>query len=475
MTKIIFSLILSLGLLIQSPGQGDYTITNIEPPEGAVLEVGGMDWMPDGRLMMCTRRGDIWSYHPDTEEWKHFATGLHEPLGLLAGKDDNEIFVMQRPELARIVDTDGDGDGDQFDTFGKGWGYTGNYHEYAFGLVRDKEGSFYGTLGLGFFPGFAPFKPQWCSHGNVPWRGWFFKITKEGEYIPLAPGCREPNGLGMNPEGDIFFADNQGSYIPCGVIVHATEGDFLGHPDGLIYDKRHPEAATYDINKLNAMRKRPALYLPYRELGASCTAPNWDTTGGKFGPFAGDVLVGDINTPKINRGTMEKVNGEYQGAAYPFIDDPALGGGSNRLLFHPKTGHLYVGQTGRGWASGIGLKRLEWTGKTSMDIDEVSLTKTGFRISFTQPAGASAADPAAYKISSWICEYTRNYGSGRLEQKNHLASSATLATDGRSVELAIGDLEADRLVFIQCPEVATKTGEKVRNGKAWYTLNQLRN
>ena len=37
---------------------------------------------------------------------------------------------------------------DRFDTINQGWGYTGNYHQYAFGLERDKQGNFYGTLGL---------------------------------------------------------------------------------------------------------------------------------------------------------------------------------------------------------------------------------------------------------------------------------------------------------------------------------------
>ena len=30
-------------------------------PEDGLLEVGGMDWMPDGRLAVCTRRGEVWT------------------------------------------------------------------------------------------------------------------------------------------------------------------------------------------------------------------------------------------------------------------------------------------------------------------------------------------------------------------------------------------------------------------------------
>ena len=451
----------------------DYKITNIPAPDGVVLEVGGMDWMPDGRLMMCTRRGEIWSFQPEKSEWKQFASGLHEPLGLVTGKDNSEIYVLQRAELTRITDTDMNGIAERFERFGKGWGYTGNYHEYAFGLVRDKEGSFYGALGLGFFPKGEPFKPTWCSHGNVPWRGWLFKITADGKYVPLNPGCREPNSVGISPDGDVFVTDNQGSYVPSGVLNHAEPGAFLGHPDGLMFDKRHPDAASYDIEKLNSLRKRPALYLPYREMGMSCTAPRWDTTGGKFGPFAGHVLIGDVNTPKINRATLEKVDGQFQGAAYPFIQAGELGGGSNRMAFHPKTGALYVGQTARGWASGHGLKIIEWTGKTAMGLQEVSLTKGGFKITFTQPAAEVKAE--SFRIDSWVPEYTGNYGSKRLDRKKHQASGVKLSADGLVAEFAVEGMAGDRLFQIEVRDVVSKSGGAMQNGKAYYTLNRLRN
>jgi len=465
-------LTISLGAAVTSAkAQSDYTITEIPPPEGVVLEVGGMDWMPDGSLMMCTRRGEVWNYVHETGKWTLFASGLHEPLGLLAGDKPGEIYVMQRPELSRITDTDGDGVAEKFELFGNGWGYTGNYHEYAFGLVRDDEGSFYGALGLGFFPLHEPFKPRWCSHGNVPWRGWLFKITKEGEYVPLNPGCREPNGLGLSPDGEIFVTDNQGSYVAAGVLNHAQPGDFLGHPDGLLFDKRHPDAATYDLEKLNSLRKRPALHLPYREMGMSCTQPLWDTAEGNFGPFAGDVLIGDVNTPMINRGTLEIVDGQYQGAAYHFINDKALGGGSNRLLFDEK-GRLWVGQTARGWATGEGLKLIEWNKTVAMNYREISLTKTGFQITWTQPV--NPATIANLKFSSWVYQYTGDYSAKREQRLDHKILSAKMGEDDRTVVFEVEGLEPDRIVQVEDAGVQSSAGEKVRFGKAFYTLNRLR-
>ena len=45
-----------------------------------------------------------------------------------------------------------------------------------------------------------------------------------------------------------------------------------------------------------------------------------------------------------------KIDGEFQGACYPFIFK-RLGGGVNRLIFD-RQGTLWVGFTGRGWAPG---------------------------------------------------------------------------------------------------------------------------
>ena len=37
-----------------------YRISTVALPEGVVLEVGGLETMPDGRLAVATRRGDVW-------------------------------------------------------------------------------------------------------------------------------------------------------------------------------------------------------------------------------------------------------------------------------------------------------------------------------------------------------------------------------------------------------------------------------
>src|SRR5687767_14858347 len=73
-----------------------YELQNIKPPENCALEIGGMAFTSDNSLILSTRRGEIWTFKKN--KWNRFASGLHEPLGLIAG-ESGEVFVMQRAEL----------------------------------------------------------------------------------------------------------------------------------------------------------------------------------------------------------------------------------------------------------------------------------------------------------------------------------------------------------------------------------------
>ena len=175
--------------------EADYTTVEHFPvPDGARLEIGGMDFRADGSLLVSTRRGQVWRLeNPLVEDvadarWSLFAEGLWEGLGL--NVVDGEIYVIQRGELSRLVDEDGDWICDRVDTIADGWGLSGNYHEFAFGLPQDKDGNFVVTLNVAFF------SPKWW-HGKapVPYRGWALKISPSGEITPFANGFRSPSGV----------------------------------------------------------------------------------------------------------------------------------------------------------------------------------------------------------------------------------------------------------------------------------------
>lgn len=448
-----------------------YVVESIKVPSDISLEVGGMGFWPDGTLVMCTRRGEVWKYK--NGRFDRYAFGLHEPLGLLTGKQ-GELWMMQRSELTHVTDEDGDGKADNFETLNQDWGYTGNYHQYAFGLVRDARGNFYGTTGLGFYRGGDRFKGTWLgTQDDIKYRGWVLKFTPEGKRIPFAPGLRAPNGIGMSPDGEIFTTDNQGSYIACGWLMHVREGEFLGHPSGLIDDPRYKEPWNMSREELLKIRKRPAVFLPHGVMGNSTSQPIWETTGGKFGPFGGQVLVGDVQNGRLSRICLEEVGGEYQGAAIPFIYN-RFGGGVNRLVFD-KQGTLWVGFTGRGWAAGEGLKKVTYTGVVPPEIKQINLLNDGFRFEFTQPLDAEQAKNLDnYSIRHFELAWQAAYGTAPSNSTNVKATAVTLSEDRKTVELKLPELKAETVYEFHVDGLKTTSGVSLKHPMAFYTLNKLK-
>ncbi len=190
----------------QAPKEEDhYPLTTFKIPEQISLEAGALEFLPDGRLAVGTRRGEVYlvsnveTAAADGLKFERFAHGLHEVLGL--AWRDGWLYVVQRPEVSRIRDTDGDGVADEYETFCDDWGINGDYHEYAFGSKFDKEGNLWVVLCLtGSFS------------SEVPYRGWCLRINPQGKAIPTTSGVRSPGGIGANAVGDMFYTDNQGPW-----------------------------------------------------------------------------------------------------------------------------------------------------------------------------------------------------------------------------------------------------------------------
>ncbi len=186
-----------------------YRLTTIPVPEGIHLEGGGVESLPDGKVAVATRRGDVWIIENPymqggrNPRFRKFAEGLHEPLGLLW--KEGALYTAQRGELTRLEDTDGDGYADSYRTV-YAWPLSSHYHEYSFGPVLAEDGSFFVTTNVAFGD-----MEWWRGESRVPWRGWTLKITEDGNMEPWATGMRSPAGYGLY-QGELFYTDNQGDW-----------------------------------------------------------------------------------------------------------------------------------------------------------------------------------------------------------------------------------------------------------------------
>jgi mono/diheme cytochrome c family protein len=516
MTRLLPAFLPLLAACVFAAEGETYEIEEVPLPEGMVPEISGVAFAPNGSLVVVNRPGEVWLCEsPPRGPWRRFAFGLHEPLGVFA-ESESEIYVTQRPELTRLLDTNGDGSADRYETVNDDWCVTDNWHEFTFGLRRDREGNFLLSTGLPDpagpinerFPR-EPLRLEPVHQEKKPspgrYLGWALKVSPEGILTPLASGFRAAAGVGLSPEGELFVTDQQGDYIATSTLVHVQPGRFYGHAASLKWSEDY--AGPVDLETLAAMRTPETVALPHGTLGGSPGEPVWDTTGGKFGPFVGQVFVGDF-TRLVSRVFLEKVAGEYQGAAFPFLRDavgleaiqansgkdnltiPAGGEGlkyfrdvpprqgtplrpgNMRMAFAPD-GSLYLGQTTRGWGRGDGLQRVVWSGRTPVEFERMELTREGFRLSFTTAMDRSRlADPKTWRVGRFRYLYLPA-GSPRVDEASVALREIRVADDARSVELILAELEPGFLYEIEPEGLFSAEGRPLENPLAYYTLNRL--
>ncbi|MEA3208913.1 MAG: hypothetical protein QOE70_1970 [Chthoniobacter sp.] len=460
-----------------------YQIEDIETPKGLSAECGGLAFLPDGRLVACFHRGEVYLYDPAKKTWQLFAEGLHDPLGVVA-LSNQQIVVMQRPELTRITDSDGDGVADQFETITDGFGMTGNYHEFAFGPLRAKDGTMFVALNVASNGAglrhevrgqLNPLSgPESRMFSAVPWRGWILRIAPDGKVTPWALGFRSPNGLGFDAAENLFVPDNQGDWMGSSPLSHVEQGKFYGHAASLVWREGITVAPLkMPVEELYALRTPPAIVFPQNLMANSPTQPLLITSGGKFGPFEGQMIIGEMNRARLIRLLFDKVDGQFQGACIPLIDNGGLRKGNNRMAFGPD-GSLWVGQTDHGWAGDKGIQRITWTGKVPAELLAMKLTKQGFDLTFTRPLDpAVAALPASYKLKHYYYQYHATYGSNQFDLKDVPVTAVTLSADGRSASLELDHLTAWRVYELHLDALKGQDGSAIANPLVCYTLNHL--
>lgn len=466
---------------VPAPADEDqyYRIVTLPIPPGIVLEVGAMDFMPDGKLAVATRRGDIYlvenalSDPPQDLKFHRFASGMHELLGL--AQKNGQLYALQRGELTMPVDTDGDGRADLYKTLADGWDITGDYHEFAFGSKFDRNGDLWITLCL-----------TGSSSSAGKYRGWCMRFTPDGKLIPTASGIRSPGGMGMNAEGDMFYTDNQGPWNGSCALKHLAPGSFQGNPESLPwYDitdaigpkPQMPESGSrmhIEAAKIPQLMPPPVIF-PYPVMGQSASGIDCDLSQGKFGPFSKQLFVGDHTHSTVMRVYLEKVNGRYQGACFPFR--AGFGSGSLGLTFAPD-GSLFVGGTSRGWSSQgrepFALERLVWTGKTPFEIHEMRARHDGFELTFTQPVDPeTAGDVDSYEMTTHTYIYQKNYGSPEVDATTPTITRAVVSKDRMSVRLHMDQVQLGHVHVLDIHGVRSADHKPVLHPQAYYTLNQI--
>jgi hypothetical protein len=473
-----------------------YRIDKIPIPAEIAPEIGALAVLPDGRLAAAFHHGQVAILDSQKKTWKVLAEGLHEPLGLL-GEKDGSLLVMQRAELTRLRDTDGDGAADRYETAWDGFGITGNYHEYNYGPLRTPDGKLLIAFNCASNADtiFREVRGEWNPAGlprekfygewkkiamqagrmfaRVPWRGCVVEVDPAtGKTTLFANGFRSPDGIAFDAGGRLIVTDQQGDWRGTNEVHVVQRGEFHGHPASLIWreDWDGSDPVKVPVERLQEMRTLPAIQLPYGRYANSPTQPVVIPKTPAWGAFGGQTLIGEMNSPRLLRIGVEQVAGAWQGWCVALLDTPALKRGLHRLAFLGDT--LYLGRIHLAWAGDEGLGTLTPTA-IPFDPLEMKIMPTGFRVSFTEPLAASAADPARWSAQRFTYKYHAEYGSPEIDKSTVTFTKVALSPDARSADLEVADLRAGLIYDFNLSRLESAKGATPLNPNIAYTANRL--
>jgi hypothetical protein len=208
--------------------------------------------------------------------------------------------------------------------------------------------------------------------------------------------------------------------------------------------------ASPDIRweRVAGRKEKPAVLFPHNRVANSPGNPAWITQP-KFGPFKGQMVIGDQTQSNLLRVVLQKVGDVEQASVMPFF--AGLESGVMRPVFLPD-GSLLLGQTGRGWQAKGGkvasLQHVSWDGKTIAPvISSLQATPTGFRAEFTQPLAGGVSENilrSALSLESWTYRDAPDYGSPELDLRDEPAA-LRVGTDRKSIYFDLASLDQPRV------------------------------
>ncbi|HEU5133909.1 MAG TPA: hypothetical protein VFU13_02080 [Steroidobacteraceae bacterium] len=469
-----------------------YSIENYYSPKDnygrdQLFEALGLSVAKDGTVVVATRTAGIWRLVKG--EWRLFAEGLFDSLGVVVEDGKGLVVVAgQKAELTRISDTNGDGIADKYETLFDAHSYHANYHSYMHGPVKGGDGAYYFALNL-VHDGSGS---SYTAGGNVmgTWggfNGWAVRVEPNGKFELFSKGLRSPASVGASPDGRVWYADNQGDFVATSKMFVLGKDKFYGHPAGLVdLPGMTPDSPEIAYDKWADRRERPIIMFPHNRVANSPGNPAWDTTRGKFGPFAGQMLIGDQTQSNLLRVVVQKVGDVEEGSVMPFME--GLESGVMRPVFLAD-GSLLLGQTGRGWQAKGGkvaaLQHVRWDGKTvAPQILAMIATPEGFRIDLTQPLGNGVSEgilKTALTMESWVYRDAPDYGSPELDLHGEGTTALTIGPDRKSIAVKLVSTEQKsvhprqtaRIYHVKLASGTLFDANAPAELNAYYTLQQF--
>lgn len=433
-------------------GTNAYVIDNIALPLEnrwkRNVRLADVAFFQDGRAAAVTFDGDVWMISGLSGElkeirWRRYASGFHEPLGMVSR--DGDLFVFDRNGLWRLRDADGNGEADVHEMFCNSFTQTAETREFTCSLKLGPGGEFYIAKG----------GQQTTTVGKH--NGAVLRISADGKRVTqVGRGFRMPF-IGVHPTtGLVTASDQQGHYVPTTPLHWVREDLYYGFIPVFLPKEKYP-AAIAD----------PLTWIPHA-INPSGVSQAW-VMDGRFGPLAGRLIHLGYYRPEIFAVTLDSTEAPTQAAVMSLTRElafPLLNGAMN-----PADGQLYVVgfQIWGTEAKQIsGLARVRYSGAEFTLPKRVSPMKQGVLLEFEEELEAGSITAENFSAERWNYRRTPEYGSphyrldGSKGQERIAPSAVYLSKDRKSVFVAIPGM---------VPVMQMRLGWSVRSARGLSLLN----
>ncbi|MEZ0389470.1 MAG: DUF6797 domain-containing protein [Verrucomicrobium sp.] len=391
-----------------------------------VADVAFLD--DQGNAAAVTMDGDVWlisGLKDDLKsvQWKRFASGLHEPMSLVAKA--GEIYVFDRNGIWKLRDTNGDREADQYEMFCDLFGQTAETREFPNSMKLAPDGSFVISKG----------GQEGTTYGRH--NGTVIRVSPDGKsFTLLGHGLRQPF-VGVHPTtGLVTASDQQGNYVPSTPLLIIKDDQFYGHLPTIAPKEKYLEPIA-----------DPLTWIPH-PVNASAITQTW-LVGAKMGTMTDELIHIGYNRPELFRVLMSDRFAKPQAAVVPFTQD--LDFSPLNAAVNPADGQLYVigfqiwGTTAKRIS---GFARIHYTGGKRVLLTALTPMDKGVLLRFNEPLDPKVAtDSTSFSVERWNYKRTFDYGSPHLKldgtpgQEWMVPSSAYLSKDGKSVFVGIPDMK----------------------------------
>jgi len=413
---------------------GPYVIDTIVPPFDnpwkAPLFFGDHDFLPDGSALVCTMQGDVWRVEGlddklEKVRWRRIASGLHQALGLVVA--DRQIYVLGRDQITRLHDKNGDGEADFYECFSNAYITSPGGHDFVCGLQRDRAGNFYTASSV---------------------QG-LLRIAPDGKkVVVLATGFRNPDGLGLCPDGAVTVPCSEGEWTPASMLC-LVKPSLVGRIANPSYKNKQPPFFGYGGPKNGRPPDLPFVYLPRGVDNSS--GGQVVVTSDRWGPLEGKMIHFSYGAAAHFLLLRDDVDGQPQGAVVPLAGE--FLSGVHRGRFNPKDGQLYVsGMDGWGsYAQADGcFQRVRYTGQPVQLPVACRVHQNGVSLSFSRSVDKDvAANVKNHFAQAWNYRYSAGYGSPEFSPRHPgtpghdpvTIAAAHVLKDGKSLFLEMPEIQ----------------------------------